>query len=136
MTELIREIQEKKRSSVIILENGEQFWLTRGQLAEWGERLNIPCIKGIENGDPSAAIVDGCRYAKENNIDILLCDTAGRLQNKAGLMNELSKMTVSPPRKYPVRRTIPGLFLMPRPDRTVCRRQRSSRKQPISPGLS
>lgn len=63
-----------------------------GQLAEWGERLSIPCIKGIENGDPSAAIVDGCRYAKENNIDILLCDTAGRLQNKAGLMNELSKM--------------------------------------------
>ncbi|MDO5122567.1 MAG: signal recognition particle-docking protein FtsY, partial [Erysipelotrichaceae bacterium] len=63
-----------------------------GQLAEWGERLDVPCIKGIENGDPSAAIVDGCRYAKENNIDILLCDTAGRLQNKAGLMAELSKM--------------------------------------------
>ncbi len=62
------------------------------QLAEWGERLGVPCIKGRENGDPSAAIVDGCRYAKENNIDILLCDTAGRLQNKANLMNELSKM--------------------------------------------
>ena len=40
----------------------------------------------------SAAIVDGCRYAKENGIDILLCDTAGRLQNKQGLMQELSKM--------------------------------------------
>lgn len=62
------------------------------QLAKWGERLGVPCIKGIENGDPSAAIVDGCRYAIENNIDILLCDTAGRLQNKANLMNELSKM--------------------------------------------
>ena len=62
------------------------------QLATWGERLNVPCIKGLENGDPSAAIVDGCRYAKENNIDILLCDTAGRLQNKVDLMNELSKM--------------------------------------------
>ncbi len=62
------------------------------QLAEWGERLDVPCIRGIENGDPSAAIVDGCRYAKENGIDILLCDTAGRLQNKAGLMAELSKM--------------------------------------------
>ncbi|MBQ1356345.1 MAG: signal recognition particle-docking protein FtsY, partial [Solobacterium sp.] len=37
-------------------------------------------------------IVDGCRYAKENNIDILLCDTAGRLQNKQGLMAELGKM--------------------------------------------
>ena len=62
------------------------------QLAEWGERLNVPCIKGLPQGDPSAAIVDGCRYAKEHSIDILLCDTAGRLQNKVSLMNELSKM--------------------------------------------
>jgi fused signal recognition particle receptor len=62
------------------------------QLAEWAQRLEVPCIKGRENGDPSAAIVDGCRYAKENSCDILLCDTAGRLQNKANLMNELAKM--------------------------------------------
>lgn len=62
------------------------------QLAKWGERLQVPTIKGIENGDPSAAIVDGCRYAKEHAIDILICDTAGRLQNKQGLMQELSKM--------------------------------------------
>lgn len=62
------------------------------QLAKWAERLGVHCIEGRENGDPSAAIVDGCRYAKENNIDILLCDTAGRLQNKSNLMNELSKM--------------------------------------------
>lgn len=62
------------------------------QLAKWAERLNVPCIKGRENGDPSAALVDGCRYAKENDIDILLCDTAGRLQNKFNLMHELEKM--------------------------------------------
>ena len=62
------------------------------QLAKWADKLGIHCILGRENGDPSAAIVDGCRYAKENNIDILLCDTAGRLQNKSHLMNELSKM--------------------------------------------
>lgn len=62
------------------------------QLAKWGERLNVPVIKGIENGDPSAAIVDGCRFAKENDIDVLLVDTAGRLQTKKNLMNELSKM--------------------------------------------
>ena len=62
------------------------------QLDKWAERLNIHCVKGIENGDPSAAIVDGCRYAKDNHIEILICDTAGRLQNKANLMNELSKM--------------------------------------------
>lgn len=62
------------------------------QLAMWGERLNVPTIKGRENGDPSAAIVDGCRFAKEKGADILLCDTAGRLQNKVNLMQELSKM--------------------------------------------
>ncbi|QRG87366.1 signal recognition particle-docking protein FtsY [Bulleidia sp. zg-1006] len=62
------------------------------QLQEWGNRLSIPVIAGKENGDPSAAIVDGCRYAKENQMDILLCDTAGRLQNKVNLMAELSKM--------------------------------------------
>ncbi len=62
------------------------------QLAKWADRIGIPCIKGRENGDPSAAIVDGCRYAKENQIDILICDTAGRLQNKQGLMAELEKM--------------------------------------------
>ncbi len=62
------------------------------QLVSWGNRLDVPIIKGIENGDPSAALVDGARYAKENNIDILICDTAGRLQTKKNLMNELSKM--------------------------------------------
>ncbi len=62
------------------------------QLVTWAERLNVPCIKGREGGDPSAALVDACRFAKENNIDYLIGDTAGRLQNKANLMKELEKM--------------------------------------------
>lgn len=62
------------------------------QLKRWADRLDVPCIAGKENGDPSSVLVDGCRYAKEHNIDILLCDTAGRLQNKTNLMNELAKM--------------------------------------------
>lgn len=62
------------------------------QLAKWGERLGVTCIKGRENGDPSAVLVDACRYAVEHNIDVLIGDTAGRLQNKANLMQELSKM--------------------------------------------
>ncbi len=62
------------------------------QLKRWADRLSIHCIMGKENGDPSAALVDGCRYAKEHNIDILIADTAGRLQNKVNLMQELSKM--------------------------------------------
>ncbi len=62
------------------------------QLARWGERLQVPCVKGRENGDPSAVLVDGCRYACEHHCDYLIGDTAGRLQNKVNLMNELSKM--------------------------------------------
>lgn len=62
------------------------------QLAVWAQRLGVTCIKGREGGDPSAALVDACRYAKENNIDYLIGDTAGRLQNKANLMKELEKM--------------------------------------------
>ena len=62
------------------------------QLKKWADRLNIPCITGKENQDPSSLLVDGCRFAKQNNIDILICDTAGRLQNKINLMNELEKM--------------------------------------------
>lgn len=62
------------------------------QLATWAERLQVPCIKGREGGDPSAALVDACRYAKEQHADYLIGDTAGRLQNKTNLMKELSKM--------------------------------------------
>lgn len=62
------------------------------QLARWAEKMNVHCIKGKEQSDPSSVLVDGCRWAKENHVDILLCDTAGRLQNKQNLMNELAKM--------------------------------------------
>lgn len=62
------------------------------QLEMWAERLSLPCIKGRENGDPSAVLVDACRYAKEHHIDVLIADTAGRLQNKTNLMKELAKM--------------------------------------------
>ena len=72
------------------------------QLARWGERLNVPCIKGRENEDPSAVLVDACRYACEHHIDYLIGDTAGRLQNKVNLMNELGKM------RRVIEREIPG----------------------------
>ena len=62
------------------------------QLARWADKLGVHCIKGKENSDPSATMVDACRYAKEHNVDYLICDTAGRLQNKVNLMNELEKM--------------------------------------------
>ena len=72
------------------------------QLARWGERLNVPCIKGRENGDPSAVLVDACRYAAEHHCDYLIGDTAGRLQNKVNLMNELTKMRRVIAREIPV----------------------------------
>ncbi|MEG0735742.1 MAG: signal recognition particle-docking protein FtsY [Longicatena sp.] len=72
------------------------------QLATWAQRLDVPCIKGKEGGDPSATLVDACRYANEQHIDYLIGDTAGRLQNKANLMNELGKM------KRVIEREIPG----------------------------
>ena len=62
------------------------------QLAIWAERLGVPCIRGKEGGDPSATLVDACRYAKEHQMNYLIGDTAGRLQNKANLMKELEKM--------------------------------------------
>ena len=61
------------------------------QLREWSERVGVDFF-GTEEKDPSSVIFDGLTKAMENNIDIVLIDTAGRLQNKVNLMNELSKM--------------------------------------------
>lgn len=62
------------------------------QLREWANRLDVDFVSGKEFEDPSSVLVNACRYAKENNVDILLCDTAGRLQTKVNLMAELAKM--------------------------------------------
>lgn len=62
------------------------------QLEEWAQRLDIPCISGKANADPASVVTDACRQAIRENYDILLVDTAGRLQNKVNLMNELAKM--------------------------------------------
>lgn len=63
------------------------------QLKTWAERVGVPCIAGQAGQDPASVIMDGARFAQENGLDILLCDTAGRLQNKVNLMKELEKMT-------------------------------------------
>ncbi len=62
------------------------------QLEVWTNRANCMLVKGKENQDPSSVIFDACKRAKEENADILICDTAGRLQNKKNLMDELEKM--------------------------------------------
>ncbi|MBM6618475.1 signal recognition particle-docking protein FtsY [Bacillus suaedaesalsae] len=62
------------------------------QLEVWGERVGVDVIKQSEGSDPAAVMYDALQAAKSRNVDILLCDTAGRLQNKVNLMKELEKV--------------------------------------------
>lgn len=71
------------------------------QLEIWGERVGVPVIRHGEGADPSAVIYDACQSAKARGIDVLICDTAGRLQTKRNLMNELGKMSKVIDREYP-----------------------------------
>ena len=62
------------------------------QLEEWARRVGCTCVKGEENSDPSSVIYDGIEKGKKEGVDVILIDTAGRLQNKINLMKELEKM--------------------------------------------
>jgi fused signal recognition particle receptor len=62
------------------------------QLVVWGERAQVEVVRGKAGGDPAAVVFDALEKAKEQQADILLVDTAGRLQNKVNLMNELDKI--------------------------------------------
>ena len=63
------------------------------QLSIWAERLGCDIVVGKANSDPAAVAFDGAKKAKESGVDLLIVDTAGRLQNKINLMNELSKIS-------------------------------------------
>lgn len=71
------------------------------QLVIWGERVGVNVVRHQEGADPSAVIYDAIQSAKAKNIDVLICDTAGRLQNKKNLMDELSKMNKIIGREFP-----------------------------------
>ncbi|PKM96143.1 MAG: signal recognition particle-docking protein FtsY [Firmicutes bacterium HGW-Firmicutes-1] len=62
------------------------------QLAEWANRANVEIISQQENSDPGAVVYDAVQAAKARNVDLLICDTAGRLHNKKNLMDELKKI--------------------------------------------
>ena len=62
------------------------------QLAEWGRRVDVPVVTGPEKADPASVVFDGMERAVAEGIDILMIDTAGRLQNKENLMAELEKI--------------------------------------------
>ena len=63
------------------------------QLSIWAERLGCDIVVGKPNSDPASVAFDGAKKARENGVDLLIVDTAGRLQNKINLMNELSKIS-------------------------------------------
>ena len=72
------------------------------QLELWGQRVGVEkVIRREEGADPTAVIYDAIQSAKANNVDVLICDTAGRLQNKANLMKELEKMSRVITREWP-----------------------------------
>ena len=62
------------------------------QLAEWGRRVDVPVVTGPEKSDPASVVFDGMKRAVAEQVDILMIDTAGRLQNKENLMAELEKI--------------------------------------------
>ena len=62
------------------------------QLKEWSNRAGVDIISQAEGADPAAVVYDAVAAAKARDVDVLLCDTAGRLHNKKNLMNELSKI--------------------------------------------
>ena len=71
------------------------------QLEIWGDRVGVNVIRHAEGADPSAVIYDAIQSAKAKKMDVLICDTAGRLQNKKNLMDELAKMNKVIGREWP-----------------------------------
>ena len=77
----------------VMLAAGDTFRAAAiGQLRVWADRLGVPIITGLEGGDPSAVVFDAVKAATATGIDALIVDTAGRLQNKRELMDELAKI--------------------------------------------
>jgi fused signal recognition particle receptor len=77
----------------VMLAAGDTFRAAAiGQLRTWAERIGVPIVSGAEGGDPAGIVFDAVKKATETGIDVLIVDTAGRLQNKRELMDELAKI--------------------------------------------
>ena len=93
----------KSEGKKVLLAAGDTFRAGAiEQLEVWGERVGVDVIKQGEGSDPAAVMYDAVKAAQSRKADILLCDTAGRLQNKVNLMKELEKV------KRVIEREIPG----------------------------
>ena len=91
IAKLARLFQEQDYS--VLLAAGDTFRAAAiGQLRIWADRIGVPIVTGPEGGDPSAIVFDAVRKATAEGIDVLIVDTAGRLQNKTVLMDELAKI--------------------------------------------
>ncbi|WP_442599471.1 signal recognition particle-docking protein FtsY [Neobacillus sp. D3-1R] len=93
----------KSEGKTVLLAAGDTFRAGAiEQLEVWGERVGVEVIKQEAGSDPAAVMYDAIQSAKAKKADILLCDTAGRLQNKVNLMKELEKV------KRVIEREVPG----------------------------
>lgn len=93
----------KQEGKHVVLAAGDTFRAGAiEQLEVWGERADVEVIRQSAGSDPAAVVFDGLKAAKARNADVLICDTAGRLQNKVNLMNELEKV------KRIIEREVPG----------------------------
>ena len=82
-----------KKGKKVLLVAGDTFRAgATEQLTVWANRLGCDIVVGKENQDPASVCYDGMFKGKRDNVDLIICDTAGRLQNKVNLMNELAKM--------------------------------------------
>ena len=92
----------KKKGKRVLIAAADTFRAAAGeQLDEWAKRAGVEIISGAQGADPSSVIFDAVSAAKARNVDILLCDTAGRLHNKKNLMEELKKMNRIIDREFP-----------------------------------
>lgn len=92
----------KGQGKKVLIAAADTFRAAAGdQLAEWAHRAGVDMIGGADGADPASVIYDAVNAAKARKVDILICDTAGRLHNKKNLMEELKKMNRIIDREFP-----------------------------------
>lgn len=92
----------KAQNRKVLLAAADTFRAAAGeQLTEWAHRAGVEIIGGKEGADPASVIYDAVAAAKARNVDVLLCDTAGRLHNKKNLMEELKKINRIIDKEFP-----------------------------------
>ncbi len=92
----------KGQGRKVLIAAADTFRAAAGeQLSEWANRASVDMIGGAEGSDPASVIFDAVHAAKARNVDVLLCDTAGRLHNKKNLMEELKKINRIIEKEFP-----------------------------------